>query len=109
MTVRSARRTVCAALLALSTVVPGASIAGAQTYDNPNLPRSPYALPQPTYREPDVEELADGNGLTHFSGQWRHWGDKRNGGELLYDLLGGPEVGPRVGLAPRCRQHPEEC
>ena len=63
------------------------SAAEAQIYRNPDLPRSPYVLPEPRYRAPDVEELADGNGLLHSSGQWRHWGDKRNTGETFKEFF----------------------
>ena len=78
-----ARLAAAAALTALL----GASLASAQPSSNPNLPRSPYALPTPTYQGPDPDDLVNGNGKLHFSGQWRHWGDSRNGGEFFSSLL----------------------
>lgn len=68
-------------------VLVGLSAAVAQTSSNRNLPRSPYALPTPTYQGPDADDLVNGNGKLHFSGQWRHWGDSRNGGELFSTLF----------------------
>lgn len=97
-------------------LVLGTFAAGAQTMGNPNLPRSPYALPEPTYREPDLDDLINGNGKLHYSGQWRHWGDTRNGGELFKQLFAPDGVldvgqGRRYGL-PRsrfCAENPEAC
>lgn len=106
------------AALAAGLLLGVASAAGAQTYANPNLPRSPYALPQPTGRDggPDVDELIEGNGKLHFSGQWRHWGDKRNSGETFYQLFAPTGVldlgqGCANGLpASRfCAANPDQC
>ncbi len=75
---------VAAAALTLAAL--GAS-AQARPYQNPALPPSPYALPQPTYEGPSDDELLFGNGELHSSGQWRHWGDDRNSGETFETLF----------------------
>ena len=103
-----------AAAFALALTLSGA--AHAQTYENPNLPRSPYALPQPTYREPDAEDVLNGNGRLHASGQWRHWGDDRNMGETFQEIFAPNGV---IGESPRnlatarrdryCNFHPGAC
>jgi hypothetical protein len=95
-------------------VIAGSLTAAAQSAPNPNLPRSPYVLPEPTYREPDVDSLIDGNGLLHASGHWRHWGDTRNGGELFKQLFAPDGVlgGRRSYGPPRsrfCAGNPEAC
>ena len=107
-------RSTCALALALTLL--GVSDVRAQGYQNPNLPRSPYALPQPTYREPDPEDVLNGNGRLHASGQWRHWGDDRNMGETFKELFVPDDVvreSPRLlGSARReqyCDDHPGVC
>ena len=104
------------AVLGATLFIVGTSAALAQVYDNPNLPRSPYALPEPTYRGPDVGAALDGNGQLHSSGQWRHWGDKRNTGEFFQQLVapsGTLAIGPGSpnGLPTTrfCAYHPDQC
>lgn len=98
----------------LCLLVSGGATAQAQTYENPNLPRSPYALPEPTYRGDD-----DNNRQQPYP--WRHWGDSRNNGELVYGLVtqgGGLGDGYGAPVAPPppdrarvrfCRRHPDAC
>ena len=120
MSVRStARRAACAALFAFAIAAPQVS-ASAQTYSNPNLPRSPYGLPEPTYGTPeaDLDALIDGNGELHSSGQWRHWGDSRNSGEAFAAIFApggvldegqvGRGYAPPVGRY-YCARHPGAC
>ncbi|WP_131195649.1 hypothetical protein [Lichenihabitans psoromatis] len=114
------------ASVAILLAVLGASAARAQAYENPNLPRSPYALPVPQFNgsvdEPDGEDAA------HPQGSWRHWGDTRNEGQVFQQLFApggvaggapgyayGPEglLPPPVIEDPRrvrfCRRHPDRC
>lgn len=100
----------------LCLLVSGAvtATAQAQTYQNPNLPRSPYALPEPTYRGDDEESQQQPH-------PWRHWGDSRNNGELAYGVFGpggllGGEYAERAAApsddrahARFCRRHPGAC
>ncbi len=105
----------------LCLLMSGAVTAHAQSYGNPDLPRSPYALPEPTYRGGDDQESQE---QPH---PWRHWGDSRNNGELVYGLvapdgvlgsgaLGGGRYGAPVAPPPDsraharfCRRHPGAC
>lgn len=82
-----ARLTIVRTASAAALFLIGVAGAAAQPSSHTNLPRSPYALPTPTYQGPDDDDLVNGNGQLHFSGQWRHWGDSRNGGELFSTLF----------------------
>ena len=95
---------------AVAVVLLGSSAALAQAYQNPNLPRSPYALPVPQYHEgQDVDDEAPPQG------SWRHWGDTRNEGQVFQQLFapggvaGGTGYVPDPARARFCRQHPDTC
>jgi hypothetical protein len=112
-------RAAAAAGVAFVLSLAGATAGQAEMWNNPALPRSPYALPNPTYRAPkvDAEDLIEGNGQLHYSGQWRHWGDSRNTGELAYDLLapngvlggGPPDRGAYYRHRPACADSFGQC
>ncbi len=103
-----------AALLALGLL--GGAVAQAQSYDNPNLPRSPYPLPRPTYQGPsDAEDLFFGDDRVRAPYEWRHWGDSREQGETFKWIfapngVAGDDRDPEPIRARRyCRSHPGQC
>ena len=105
--------------LVLALALSGVTGAHAQTYDAAGRRVSPYALPQPTYQgDADAEDILNGNGELHASGQWRHWGDDRNEGETFKEIfapggvLGGGESPRYAAYAKReryCNFHPGAC
>ena len=95
----------------------GGPAAQAQGYDNPNLPRSPYALPAPTYRAPpdDAADIFLGGDRVRKPYEWRHWGDSREQGETFKfifapDGIAGGSPDPESARRHRfCRSHPGQC
>ena len=105
-----------AAVIGIAVAMMTGTAARAEVYNNPALPRSPYALPQPRYQAPDEEGLLFGNGELHSSGQWRHWGDIRNEGETFQQIFapngvaGGGDGDPEARRAARfCNFNPGRC